>query len=65
MPPRNWLRAVFAFRMRPQSNEPSSRLTRVSPVIALTQISQKIADVECIDQRIISSGGGASASTVR
>ncbi len=28
MPPRNWLAAVLALRMRPQSNEPRKRLTR-------------------------------------
>ena len=28
MPPRNWLAAVLALRIRPQSNEPRNRLTR-------------------------------------
>ena len=33
MPPRNWLDAVLGLRMRPQSNEPSRRRTRTSPVM--------------------------------
>ena len=43
MPPRNWLAAVLGLRMRPQSNEPSKRLTRGSPVTALTRTSQNCA----------------------
>ena len=43
MPPRNWLAAVLALRMRPQSNEPRKRLTRGSPVTALTRTSQNCA----------------------
>jgi hypothetical protein len=61
--PRNWLRVILAFRMRPQSNEPSSRNTRISPLIALTRTLANIADVECMDQRIIFSGAGAFACT--
>ena len=64
MPPRNWLRAVLGLRMRPQSNEPSTRLTRVSAVTVLTRTSQKIALCECIDQCISSSGGDACSVTV-
>ena len=56
IPPRNWLAAVRGFRMRPQSNDPSNRPTRSSPVTALTRTSQKIALCECIDQCINSSG---------
>src|ERR687893_1404948 len=50
MPPRNWLAPVLALRMRPQSNEPRKRLTRISPVTALTFTSQNMAACECIDQ---------------
>ena len=60
MPPRNWLAAVLGLRMRPQSNEPRKRLTRGSPVTALTRTSQNIAPWECIDQCIVSSGGGGA-----
>ena len=63
MPPRNWLVAVLALRMRPQSNEPRKRLMRVSPVTALTRASQNIAPYECMDQCCASIGGGAAAST--
>ena len=64
IPPRNWLRAVLALRMRPVSNEPRKRLTRGSPVTALTRTSQNIAPCECIDQCIVSSGGFACSATV-
>jgi hypothetical protein len=37
MQPRNWLAAVLTLRMRPQPNEPTNRLTRVSPVTAFTR----------------------------
>jgi hypothetical protein len=56
IPPRNWLAAVLAFTMRPQSKEPRKRLTRVSPVIAFTRTSANIAPKECMDQCIISNG---------
>ena len=49
MPPRNWLAAVFGLMMRPQSKEPRKRLTRTSPVTALTRTSQNIAPCECIE----------------
>jgi hypothetical protein len=64
MPPRNWLEAVLGLRMRPQSNEPRKRLTRGSPVMALTRTSQNSAPCECIDQCISSSGGGPLPSAV-
>ena len=50
MPPRNWLAAVLAFRMRPQSNEPRKRLTRTSPVTMFTRTSQNRALWLCMDQ---------------
>ena len=50
MSPRNWLAAVLALRMRPQSNEPRNRLTRTSPVTAFTRTSQNKALWLCIDQ---------------
>ena len=43
MPPRNWLRAVLALRMRPQSNEPGKRLTRGWPVTASRSARARIA----------------------
>lgn len=64
MPPRNWLAAVLGLRMRPQSKDPSRRETRGSPVTALTRTSQNIALWLCIDQCMVSSGGGALASTL-
>ena len=54
MPPRNWLAAVFEFKMRPQSNDPKKRVMRGSPVTALTRASQNIAPYECMDQCIVS-----------
>ena len=50
MPPRNWLAAVLALRMRPQSNEPRKRLTRTSPVTLFTRTSQNKALWLCMDQ---------------
>ena len=50
MPPRNWLAAVLALRIRPQSNEPRKRLTRISPVTMFTRTSQNKALWLCIDQ---------------
>ena len=64
IPPRNWLAAVLALMIRPQSKEPRKRLIRVSPVTALTRASQNIAPKECIDQRWVSSGVDASAVAV-
>jgi len=64
MPPRNWLAAVLALRILPQSNEPRKRLTRISPVTMFTRTSQNKALWLCIDQCPSSSGIGASASTV-
>jgi hypothetical protein len=64
MLPRNWLAAVLGLMMRPQPNEPRNRLTRVSPVTALTRTSQNSARYDCIDQLAISTGGGAAASTL-
>ena len=43
MPPRNWLAAVRALMIRPQSKEPRNRAIRVSPVTAFTRASQNIA----------------------
>ena len=62
IPPRNWLAAVRGLMMRPQSNAPSSRVTRGSPVTAFTRASQKMAPNECIDHCRASSGGGAVPS---
>jgi hypothetical protein len=50
MPPRNWLAAVLALTMRPQSKEPRKRLTRASPVTSFTRTSQNMAPCECMDQ---------------
>jgi hypothetical protein len=64
MPPRNWLVAVFGLRMRPRSNAPRTRVTRISPLTSLTRTSQKIAKCECIEYFSISSGGAPDAVTV-
>ena len=63
IPPRNWLVAVRGFRMVPQSNDPSIRLTRTSPVTVLTRTSANMADVLWTACLNISIGGAPVAVT--
>ena len=64
IPPLNWLAAVLGLRIVPQSNDPSNRSTRTSPVTALTRSSQKMADVLSMANLNISSGALPVAVTV-